>query len=126
MKYYLFLDDIRLPSDVKWLQLPNDERWIIAKSYGEFVDTVEQRGLPEFVSFDHDLAESHYKASVLENEGLSGFVGYGNEKTGLDAAMWLCSYCEWQGLKLPKFEVHSLNQAAGVRIREAMNLCSMH
>lgn len=117
MKYNLFLDDVRGPADAKWVKLPNDERWIIARSYGEFVDVIEQRGLPEFVSFDHDLTEHHYKASLLENEKLSASVDYGPEKTGFDAAKWLVNYCRSKGLKFPNYAVHSLNQAAGERIQ---------
>lgn len=124
MKYYLFLDDIRLPSDVKWLKLPNDERWIIARSYGEFVDTIEQRGLPEFVSFDHDLSEHHYKVSVMENEGLHKFIDYGPEHTGFEAALWLCNYCQKNKLALPKYEVHSLNEKGSYRIRKALYVCA--
>lgn len=119
MKYKLFLDDVRQPHDVRWVKLP-EGHWLIARTYGEFVDTIEQLGLPEFVSFDHDLTEYHYKASLLENEHLSGFTGYGPEKTGLDAAAWLRSYCVRNNLSLPPFEVHSLNSAGESRIREVL------
>lgn len=122
MKYYLFLDDERKIYDVKWAQLPYDDtEWLTAKSYGQFVDIVMDLGLPEFVSFDHDLADYHYKIGSMENEA-SNYGGprkefnYGREKTGLDAAKWLVDYCVSHQLKFPKYIVHSLNEVAGKRI----------
>lgn len=122
MKYYLFLDDERKIYDVKWAQLPYDDtEWLTAKSYGQFVDIVMDLGLPEFVSFDHDLADYHYKIGSMENEasnygGLRKDFNYGREKTGYDAAKWLVDYCVSHKLKFPKYIVHSLNEVAGKRI----------
>ena len=39
------------------------------------------------------------------------------EKTGYDCAKWLVDYCMDNGLKLPEFEVHSMNPAGGENIR---------
>ena len=123
MKYYLFLDDERKIYDVKWAQLPYDDtEWLYAKSYGQFVDIVMDLGLPEFVSFDHDLADYHYKVSSMENEHCeygdftNRQFNYGPEKTGLDAAKWLVDYCIAHKVKFPKYTVHSLNEVAGKRI----------
>jgi hypothetical protein len=32
-----------------------------------------------------------------------------NEKTGYDAAKWLCDYCFLNSIPLPKWNVHSAN-----------------
>ena len=123
MSYYLFLDDERQVYDVKWMRLPNDEQWLVAKNYGQFVDTVMDLGLPKFVSFDHDLADFHYRVGSMENEssafgGLNRTFHYGQEKTGYDAAKWLVDYCIFHKLKFPEYAVHSLNAVGGKRISD--------
>lgn len=48
MTYKLFLDDEREP--------PNDNSsWLIARSSSEAISIVESKGIPLFISFDHDL-----------------------------------------------------------------------
>ncbi len=116
MTYYLFLDDRRQVYDAKWVNLPNDKIWRVAKSYGEFVSYIMDLGLPEFVSFDHDLAEEHYKVSLQENEHTGPDYDYGAEKTGMDAVKWLVDYCIIHKKKFPKYAVHSLNEAASKRM----------
>ena len=130
MKYNLFLDDERQVYDVKWLVLPQDNTWIVARSYGEFVDTIEQLGMPEVVSFDHDLADIHYKVGSLENENHIWRhpeevinYDYGAEKTGFDAAKWLCGHCMQYNLAFPKFIIHSLNAVGGTRINDYIEFC---
>jgi hypothetical protein len=112
MSYYLFLDDIRSISDVrKYCNLPNinDEEWIIARSYKDFVDIITLRGVPQFVSLDHDLGISSY--SECSNSVKNGYINYENicEMTGYDAAKWLVEYCIHNKLKFPHYQVHSMN-----------------
>ena len=109
MSYYLMLDDIRSMSDVrKYTKLPDvsNEHWVVVRSYNEFVDTINKLGLPTFVSFDHDIASSHY------GHGLQGddipYDSY-TEKTGYDCAKWLVEYCMKKGVKHPPYQVHSMN-----------------
>jgi hypothetical protein len=86
MSYYLFLDDIRQISDVrKYCVLPNinDKEWIIVRNYQEFVDLIMLRGLPQFLSLDHDLADTHY-GHGLNNDEIP-YESY-KEKTGLDCS----------------------------------------
>jgi len=103
------LDDIRSMSDVrKYTKLPAvpNEHWVVVRSYNEFVDTINTLGLPTFVSFDHDIASSHY------GDGLHGddipYDSY-TEKTGYDCAKWLVDYCMKKGVKHPPYVVHSMN-----------------
>lgn len=110
MTYVLFLDDIRFPADVKYDYGPYKDI-IICRSMDDAVWTVEQRGLPRFVSFDHDLAHEHY------------IVGDG-EKTGYTFAKWLCQYIMDNELEIPDdfgYHVHSMNPVGAENIRTYIN-----
>ena len=69
-KTFLFLDDIRNPSDVgnyiraSLAELFSKENWIIVRNYKEFCNYIEKKGVPNVVSFDHDLADEHYRDSM--------------------------------------------------------------
>ena len=58
----LYLDDLR----------PIPEGFDGVRSFEEFVGYVTANGLPDYISFDHDLGE---------------------EKSGYDCAKWLVEYC---------------------------------
>lgn len=113
---WLFLDDERYPSDVTWV---DDVRysqlsWVIVRSYDEFVTFIEDCGLPEFVSFDHDLADEHYQTllNAVEYEVDDGDLKKTftvMENTGYTCAKWLVEYCQDNGLKFPEYVVHSMN-----------------
>ena len=67
MSYYLFLDDIRMPWQVGNYIYPVELRseyrlqnWIIVRNYKEFINTINEKGFPQCISFDHDLADIHY------------------------------------------------------------------
>jgi hypothetical protein len=117
--YYLFLDDDRKPEDVTWVRLPL-YNWTVVRSYDEFVKTIEKLGLPGFISFDHDLADEHYKHGHV-----SAFTTFDydqvKEKTGFHAAKCLVDYCMDQKLKLPSFEVHTKNPCGEENIRSYLN-----
>ena len=53
MSYNLFLDDMRYPKDVKWIELPLVE-WTIVRNY------------KEFGSFVEELSALHPKKTILE------------------------------------------------------------
>ena len=104
-KYYLFLDDVRHPNQVTWVDLPQ-KPYSLVRNYQEFVDLITIRGIPEFVAYDHDLSDSHY------GDGLHGEdINYNKykEKTGYDAAKWLVNECMKKGVKHPPYMVHSMN-----------------
>lgn len=104
MTYKLYLDDVRNPPD---------NTWILARSYDEATDLVCQRGIPEFVSFDHDLADEHY--------------GYPNgashlEKTGYHFAMFLIELDRSGEMPWPDnfdYAIHSMNPSGRKRIKDA-------
>lgn len=130
MRYNLFLDDERIPRNVTWVHLPNLD-WIIVRNYDEFVKHIVSFGLPETVSFDHDLADEHYKHMITDNSlnghtafvdddlgGLNVTFDYGAEKTGYDCAKWLVDFCIERSLKFPPYTVHSMNPVGAERIRQ--------
>ena len=110
MKYSLFLDDQRTPDQVSWIKLPNTD-WTIVRNYDEFVNEILTNGLPEFISFDHDLSLSDAKVyckNLRENKKIINYSDY-KEKTGYDCAKWLVSYCQNNRLAVPLYAVHSMN-----------------
>lgn len=135
MSYNLFLDDYRIPIDCIGYVVPlgirpdlyTTNKWIIVKNYDEFVKYIEENGLPEKISFDHDLADEHYtpkeywqdyEASKKYQEEVE--VNY-KEKTGYDCAKWLINYCIENNLKLPEYYVHSMNPVGRDNIKNLLN-----
>ena len=105
-KYNLFLDDVRLPNHVTWVDLPPNQHYSVVRNYQEFVDLITLRGIPKFVTYDHDLSDDHY------GHGLRGDnIPYDQyaEKTGYDCAKLLGDYCMKKGVKHPPYQVHSMN-----------------
>lgn len=108
--YNLFLDDVRMPYDAGNYMYPVEirplyrlEEWVIVRNYNEFVNYINENGLPSLVSFDHDLAEIHYDPSTWRES----FVY--EEETGYDCAKWLVEYCMNNNEKLPNYLCHSMN-----------------
>jgi len=104
--YNLFLDDVRLPNHVTWVELPPNQHYSLVRNYQEFVDLITLRGLPKFVTYDHDLADKHYGHGLKDDD-----IPYDqySEKTGYDCAKWLVEYCMNKGVKHPPYQVHSMN-----------------
>lgn len=111
--YHLFLDDERYPKDVVWLELPM-VAWTIVRNYKQFVETIQRDGLPQTVSFDHDLADEHYQEyHVAHDEKMlsKGTFRYDKmkEKTGYHCAQWLAQYCVDKNLPIPVYYCHTMN-----------------
>lgn len=124
----LFLDDIRIPKDAINLipsHLNNfywDNDWVIVKNHDEFSNYINLNGIPDFISFDHDLADFHYEFKTEDYENMSEeemILKFGSmEKTGLDCAKWLVEYCLNNDTKLPDYIVHSANPAGKENIEK--------
>jgi hypothetical protein len=124
----LFLDDFRNPKDAFTLVIPHlkifwEDGWDIVRSYDEFVNWIEANGIPDFISFDHDLADEHYE-DVMNNPKLD-YSQY-REKTGLDCAKWLVDWCVDNKLNLPDYAVHSANPAGRRNIEQYLVSASKH
>lgn len=92
MTTLLFLDDERNYDYVyrSWIH-----DCVTVRNYSQFIEYIEKNGLPELISFDHDLGE---------------------EKSGLDCLNWLIDYCLDKSLKLPDCYSHSMNVVGRMNI----------
>lgn len=100
------------------------EEWDIVKNYNEFVNYIQKNGLPDVISFDHDLADEHYTPrEYWDDYKLSKEYqdqkSY-SEKTGNDCAKWLVQYCIDLKLSLPLYLVHSANPVGADYIRKTL------
>lgn len=118
MAYKLFLDDIRKPQDVTWVSLPPGP-WVIVRNFLDFKVIIGTRGLPEHVTFDHDLADEHYDAGLWKKTGIADYSKLQNP-TGYDCAAWLIEHCRTFDLAFPAYTVHSMNPVGRERIKAAI------
>jgi len=116
MNYRLFLDDVRYPENVHWIEGPYDSEWTIVRNYNEFVKMIETCGMPEMISFDHDLAEEHYNPETWEDSSAKY-----KEKTGNDCAKWLVEHCIEKNLNMPEYLIHSMNPIGRKRISDTID-----
>lgn len=120
---YLFLDDYRVPTDCAQYMYRKGidcrlyhQDWIIVRSYIDFVEYINNNGLPDLISFDHDLADDF---TLRENLDVNKWFNVleNREYTGMDAAKWLINYCIDNNLKLPQYIVHSSNPSGYENIK---------
>jgi hypothetical protein len=125
LKTALFLDDERIPTET----IPEYSPWMVVINYDEFVAHITKHGLPDLVSFDHDLADEH-KTDFIIQTARYGFCTPGyeeyTEKTGLDCAKWLVDYCQTNGRPLPLCSVHSFNPVGAANIQSYLNGYNRH
>lgn len=105
MSYHLFLDDERKASDATWVDLPLAD-WVTVRNFTEFSSTLRTKGMPAFVSFDHDLAPEHYGADFST---IACYAKLKN-KTGFDCAVHLVDVCGENRLPPPAYVCHTLNR----------------
>lgn len=87
LKKALYLDDVRTPTQ----NIKDHEDWAIVRSYEEFVQWIENNGIPHYVSFDHDLADEHmadYFANQAQGNHTINYSRF-KEKTGVDCLAYL-------------------------------------
>jgi hypothetical protein len=101
--YSLFLDDVRQPKQVTWVELPLVE-WVVVKNFDQFIAYIKLHGCPTRVSFDHDLAPEHYKDDIDWSKPL-----HMTELTGMDCVKWLVDYCIEHNHTFPEYYLHTLN-----------------
>lgn len=123
MSYNLFLDDVRMPKDAfGYMHLPIyiSVDWIVVRNYYAFITLIENKGIPEIISFDHDLADEHYDyQEQFNNNDIYDIV---EEKTGYHCAKWLIDYCMDNEKELPaEIIIHSMNPAGSMNIKSLFN-----
>jgi len=109
MKKALYLDDVRTPIET----IPEYDEWIIVRSYNEFVQYITDNGMPDLISYDHDLADEHmddyYEQFRKFGRQLPAYDLY-KEKTGLDCAKYVCElHQDNPDMNFPRSLVHSFN-----------------
>ena len=104
-KYNIFLDDLRIPTDVTWVNIPVDQHYSLVRSYKEFVDLITLRGVPMYVCYDHDLSDFNNT----------------EEKTGYDCCKYLVSKSMETGIPLPQIYVHSANPIGSANMMGYIN-----
>jgi hypothetical protein len=116
----LYLDDIRTPKET----LPNAHPWVVVRNYDSFVEFITSNGIPDLISFDHDLAREHaedYYAQVFQNGYQNPDYDSYKEKTGLDCAKFLCEYAERMKQEIKTCVVHSHNPVGAQNIMSYIN-----
>lgn len=118
-KRCLFLDDWRKPEQA---ELYGDGgvslikksgivsfKWDVVKSYKEFVEYINS-GIPDVVSFDHDLEPSHYTMEEIHD----------TTNTGFECAEYLINACRISKRDLPKYYIHSASPWGRQRIKKIL------
>lgn len=127
--YNLFLDDVRMPYDVGNYMLPVElgamyrkEEWIIVRNFNDFKKALDEKGIPNKVSFDHDLGED--VAVELREWGMSKRQArkYKKQsKSGYDCAKDLINCCHAKKIPLPEYYCHSMNPIGKENILVLLN-----
>jgi hypothetical protein len=114
MGQFIYLDDVRIPTD---------DGWIVVRSYDEFVSKINEIGLEniELISLDHDLGDSAMK-EWHTNVYVNYTLDYNNitEKTGMDCTKWLVE--QWMnGKPMCRVMVHSANAIGSANMMGYIN-----
>ena len=134
MTYNLYLDDMRnpresagyMPVGQKAIYLMAD--WVVVRDYDDFCSYIRKHGLPNLVSFDHDLADEHYhNMPELPTDAVEEYHGSAYvEKTGYECAKWLTDYCMNERLPLCQYLIHSMNPVGSKNIRALLENFKKH
>lgn len=116
----LYLDDFRNPVDSYHMfkdTIYLREGWDVVRNYEEFVVYIKENGIPDLISFDHDLADEHYvpqeywdhyeDSKSCQEERYPDY----KEKTGYDCLNFLLEILmeNRKELPLPKILFHTAN-----------------
>jgi hypothetical protein len=97
----LFLDDSRQPYT---------QEWSLVVDYDSFVRHIEENGMPDVISWDHDLSFAHYYGDRYQ-DGSIPYERY-NDKTGYHCAKYLVEKQLFPKLSI----IHSLNPTGSMNI----------
>jgi hypothetical protein len=125
----LFLDDVRVPSDcIGYMPMRiggnaviyHSIDWVIVRDHYQFINWITKNGLPNLISFDHDLSDEHYSPLMYTSEDQYQEAIEGTAPTGYDSAKWLIEYCIENNQSLPEWVVHSMNPIGVDRIQNIL------
>lgn len=131
MKKYviLWLDDKRDPFEREWndyikgIVPSNGLNYNIAwvKDRNEFFKYLRENGLPDFISWDHDLAEEHYTPEEYwdDYDRSKAYQESQNyiHPTGAVVALEFIQYCRYYMRQIPDYHIHSENPVGADNIR---------
>jgi hypothetical protein len=102
--------------------------WAVVRNFPDFAGHIMRHGIPDYISFEHDLAEEHF-ADFAANQAQGVMaIEYDSftEKTGYHCAQWLISFCEMHRQngadmslsphRIKTVGIHSDNPAGAVNI----------
>jgi hypothetical protein len=125
MRTALYLDDKRTPTET----IPGYHPWNLVRNYDEFEEWIVRNGVPDLISFDHDLAEEHiddyFKQFAEKGFQIPKYEDY-KEKTGIDCANFLVEYCQKMNVNLKQCSVHSHNPVGAKNIQDFLNGFKKH
>lgn len=111
MSYNLFLDDNRT-LEMAWRMTSKTDyllkEWVIVRSYEEFVEYIEENGMPDLISYDHDLGD-------VNPEDPNHL-----EKTGYSCVKWLIEYCLDYDINMTSYMIHTNNPRGRKDIHETI------
>lgn len=119
MKYLMIDDERNLKDHGKYLRenrVDTDKPWVIVRSYKEFVRWIQENGVPDVITFDHDLADVPALRTNLPIEDWFD-LDENKEYTGTDCARWVVNHCMLNGIPVPDYNVHSSNGEGGKNIK---------
>jgi hypothetical protein len=100
MTYSLFIDDERFPPT------NSHDKWLIARNFAEVKELIKKFGVPNFISFDHDLGENEKTGKEIANYLIENDLEY--ENTGISDFHFPKNFC---------FAVHSQNPVGAKNIQ---------
>lgn len=93
---------------MNWLKYrTKNEDWVIIRNLTDFKKTIEEMGVPFYISFDHDLSD-------INNET-------GEENSGMTCAKWLIDFCLNNDVLMCDFYTHSMNPCGVENITSILN-----
>lgn len=129
----LYLDDFRNPIDSYHTMKDTiylSGKWNIVRNYNEFKQYIEDNGIPDIVSFDHDLADEHYTPAeywdhyeASEEYQNQRYPEY-KEKTGYDCLMFLLEHVLNPDARvniIPSILIHTANPVGRDKMKAAIN-----
>lgn len=130
MKRKLFLDDARVPHECRSYMLPRlsgnqswvyvEGYWSVVKSYDEFVENITTNGVPNLVSFDHDLTHEHLLAADYFEDHPDIYEKC-KDPTGYDCLKWLIAYCTQNGEIFPECLIHNMGELGTKRLQSLLD-----
>lgn len=130
---FLFIDDLRFVDeafDYTHNTIYLHHKWVVVKNYNQFFKYILEIGVPDIVSFDHDLADQHYTPEEYwepyeKSKAWQDAQVY-TEKTGKDCALFLCEYCRENNVPLPVYYCHSQNPVGKDNILGVLDFYKKH